>query len=247
MVLGLAGGALSAGAGWYGAVRQPAYPELFLTPAGSLAETRWVPVQWEELTLGGHRFDRAALYVPVRLNGLPETYYLQLDTGAPATMLYERPLAQIAEAHPALGGRLDRDDAAFRGAGHDLLVFTGAALSLGDGVEFTAAKLPVLPGFGDGWEAAGGPGRRVIGSLGADAFAGAVLLIDYAGSRIAVTTTPPSASEFSFAQARAEHGRFALPLAVDGRQVASQCVLLVRQMPRHSDPSSAAKLCGNRL
>jgi hypothetical protein len=58
----------------------------------------------------------------------------------------------------------------------------------------------------------------LIDAVGADAFADAILLIDYERSRIAITTTPPSAAAFSFIPSRVEQGRLMLPLEVDGRR-----------------------------
>lgn len=68
-------------------------PPNYLTVSGP--ETK-IPIKW----VADKYSPMAALLLPVRLKGIPKTFYMQLDLGAHSTLLYLRSMASIQEQYP---------------------------------------------------------------------------------------------------------------------------------------------------
>ncbi len=62
-----------------------------------------VPIQWAK----SKDSDIAAMYLPIQFPGVPDTFYLQFDTGAPSTLLYKKSMLAIRERYPNQMGFLD--------------------------------------------------------------------------------------------------------------------------------------------
>ncbi|MBX2873613.1 MAG: hypothetical protein KTR30_15975 [Saprospiraceae bacterium] len=62
-----------------------------------------VPIQWVK----SKDSDFAAMYLPIQFEGVPDTFYLQFDTGAPSTLLYKKSMLAIKERYPDQMGFLD--------------------------------------------------------------------------------------------------------------------------------------------
>jgi hypothetical protein len=176
------------------------------------APARWIPCRWSDAAFGGRHEPRAALLVPVTLDGVSGTYYLQLDTGAGWPRWYEVPLRQLLPA--ALGGAHD--------SAPDEVVLRGRV----GPVALASDTFLVEKGFGDSLPPADAPGAapRVIGTLGLRFFRERRLLLDFPRGRIAIADSgralpagaPPA---FSYIPSRYEHGYLFVPFTVDGRPV----------------------------
>jgi len=69
-----------------------------------LTETsNYIPIKWSK----SKESDRAALLLPVRIEGIPRTFYVQFDTGVPSTKLYKGFMLAIQEKYPDQIGALD--------------------------------------------------------------------------------------------------------------------------------------------
>lgn len=62
-----------------------------------------VPIHWVK----SKDSDIAAMYLPIQFSGIPDTFYLQFDTGAPSTLLYKKSMLAIRERYPDQMGTLD--------------------------------------------------------------------------------------------------------------------------------------------
>jgi len=60
------------------------------------------PIVWKGDSIGGRWVDKVAFDIPVTLNHLSKTFYMQFDLGAPKSMLYGNPLYSIAREHPQI-------------------------------------------------------------------------------------------------------------------------------------------------
>lgn len=59
-------------------------------------EVEHLPIAWESNEVS----PMAALLLPVRLAGIPDTFYMQLDFGSPLTLFYCTPLTAIQQKYP---------------------------------------------------------------------------------------------------------------------------------------------------
>lgn len=53
---------------------------------GCTKETEWNEFTWIDYSDGDQRYDKAAIFIPIRFSGIDEQYYLQLDTGATSVL-----------------------------------------------------------------------------------------------------------------------------------------------------------------
>ncbi|AYA36482.1 hypothetical protein D3Y59_05080 [Hymenobacter oligotrophus] len=136
--------------------------------------------------------------VPVRLPGCARTCYLQFDTGAPYTVLYQHPLAALRARYPATRRALLLQADSVR----------NFRFALGDG-QVLARRLPVLR-YGARALPPDSTQPFIIGTLGADVLEGRVLVVDYARQRFSLLPRTPD----SLAR-RADF----VPLAFDSRRV----------------------------
>jgi len=49
---------------------------------------KWAPFEWANYTTGGKTYPKAAILIPIQLEHLPKTYWMQLDTGCDGTFFY---------------------------------------------------------------------------------------------------------------------------------------------------------------
>ncbi|MDX1990887.1 MAG: hypothetical protein SF029_00765 [bacterium] len=181
-----------------------------ITPIGPLSELTWVDFVWQPVELGGQIFERGAIFVPVRINDSEQTVYFQLDTGSPATLLYEGGLPGLTDFS------LTVDTAGSPRA--DLGIVRHVQLALGGQITFTTPELPVLLDYGEPASAEAGS-LVPIGSIGADVLREHVLILDYARQRLAIVDTLPETymQSTAFVDAEMTGSRIKIPLTVGGQ------------------------------
>ncbi|SDX57327.1 hypothetical protein [Hymenobacter psychrophilus] len=163
-------------------------------------------LRWLADTVARPAVPHAGLLVPIRLPSCPRTCYLQLDTGAPYTVLYAHQLTALRQRYPALGTSLQLQENVvpeFRFALGSARVVVGNTRVLINGT----GKMPAdsLAPF-------------IIGSLGTDALEGRVLVLDYAARRFTLGTEVPAslAARATFAPLAFPERRLLLTAALNG-------------------------------
>ena len=137
----------------------------------------WSRFEWSRQNYSGRTFEKAALMLPVRLEGVDGTYYMQLDTGLNLTVLYGTPYEEVLRRHNAfapekLGGAPSPQG------------YARAALSARVGrLVLKDAPVVVRKDYGGSVK---NQGRPKIGSVGLDLFAERVLLLDFPARRFAI-------------------------------------------------------------
>ncbi|WP_048825917.1 hypothetical protein [Hymenobacter sp. DG25B] len=169
---------LISGIGGYFYARQRfAAPANQLTVTGLPAATSFV---WLADTMSKRAMPHAAVLVPVRLANCPRTCYLQFDTGAPYSVLYEKPLAALQARYPATR-------TSFRLAPDTVRNF---GFTIGEG-KVQARKLKVLP-MGMVTMPADTTAPFIIGTLGTDVLDGRALILDYGQRRFNLVANVPN-------------------------------------------------------
>lgn len=186
---------LSAAGGYFYMKQKFAPPANQLTIA-SLPATG--PLRWAPDTTAKPALLHNALLVPVQLPNCARTFYLQLDTGAPYTVLYAHQLQQIGQRYPALGAALQAPQDTVRNFRFRL----GEAPVALRRVKVLAQGRPALP--------TDTLASYIIGTLGTDVLEGRVLVLDFAGGRFTLDSQVPDSL--------ARRAAFA-PLAFTNRRV----------------------------
>lgn len=128
---------------------------LILLPADRPAPiTEWNEFVWEESIVGEEYYNKAAILVPFRFNGIEEEYYLQLDTGD-SSVLYGNSFYDI---EPSYRVKKEKDERPY-------IVSIDGILS---NYEFAYKDFGLLQDYGATLEELKVAEYKLIGSLGLD-------------------------------------------------------------------------------
>lgn len=187
------------------------------TAKTSNADLLWTKFIWAHDSLGNRYFERTAMLLPVKIEGLPDTFLFQFDLGADITRLYGNPLKAILRKHPEFN-RIRR----YKGSllfWNTQTAFKDLSLFLGD-IKATTRNCYVMSGFGkhisDDLLTDSSPIK--IGTIGADLFQNKILVLDYPNQRFAICDTLPAILQTSFVNLSLDrHGRVIIPLQLKNR------------------------------
>lgn len=151
----------------------------FQAPANQLVVSQLpatTPFVWEATKDLPH----AALLVPISVPGCPRTCFLQLDTGAPYTLLKSNALAVLRAEYPVTRATLPAQGDSVR----------NFQFAIGQG-QVRARSMRVRP-YSDAAQLPTDPAEPfVIGTLGTDIMDGRVLVVDYPHRQLTLTTSVP--------------------------------------------------------
>lgn len=165
--------------------------------------------------MNGQQFDKAALLVPLHLDGQNEgcQLWMQLDTGIWQTVFYERPFQLLNQgAYQVTAGS----------ATHPSQVrYSG---SLGD-LPLERGQAQIMQGFGSEYPAL--QGDVSFGSIGLDLFRNYLLVLDFPNQRLAVLDSvdqlPPAwASEVEYVPATIQNGHYVIKSTVETEGVTQE-------------------------
>lgn len=146
---------------------------LFLLSAnGPAQKIEWNEFVWAESTIGEEYYNKAAILVPFRFNGIEEEYYLQLDTGA-SSVLYGNSFYDI---EPSYRVKKEKDK-------RPSIVSIDGTLS---NYEFAYEDFGVLQDYGATLEELKVAEYKLIGSLGLNFFKNRILIIDFSEEKFAI-------------------------------------------------------------
>ncbi len=75
---------------------EPNYLEM--TESSNFVSIRWVKSKQSDI---------AGLLLPIKIEGIPHTFYMQFDTGAPSTLLYKKTMRAIHKKYPEYVSKID--------------------------------------------------------------------------------------------------------------------------------------------
>ncbi|TCZ74888.1 hypothetical protein [Flaviaesturariibacter aridisoli] len=165
---------------------------------GLPAEPQSIRFRW----LAEGTLKHSALLLPIRLPNCSETFYLQFDLGAPATLFYREAVQGILVRYPAAldtaGGRLSLRDARL-----DRSAFS---------VE--GAALRNYAGSGINWKKR----IRIIGTAGSDLLSGRAVLLDFPAQRLKLNVDSTVTGATPVHPLLYLQGRILLPARIGGQQ-----------------------------
>ncbi|WP_303311755.1 hypothetical protein [Hymenobacter sp. BT730] len=163
--------------GYFYARKKFQAPTNQLTVTGLPAATSFV---WLADTVEQRAMPHAALLIPVKLANCARTCYLQFDTGAPYSVLYDKSLAALQERYPATRHTFQQAPDTVR----------NFSFAIGDG-KVQARKLRVLH-MGMATMPSDTTAPFIIGTLGTDVLDGRALILDYGQRRFSLVASVPS-------------------------------------------------------
>lgn len=118
-----------------------------------------LPIKW----VSNQDSEFAALLLPVKLDGITDTFYMQFDLGAHTTLFHEKSLQSIIQKHPFLNSSIENEKDPFQ-------------FKLGE----VSISIPVVKRINYGKEIKWTPSStNIIGTLGSDILEHKVVVFDF--------------------------------------------------------------------
>ncbi len=160
------------------------------------------------------------MFVPFRIKGIPYDFTVQLDIGAPSTMVYGNAFKPLLEMFPELNKKLDTVNKSYVIQGKPFGGLKNITFCL-DTVCFDNRNVAYFEGFGEKLSnndfKADTPVH--IGTLGADLFSEKILIIDFKNKRFAVADSVNKNTAEKLTSIIIEKGRIKVPIIIDGKKV----------------------------
>lgn len=146
----------------------------------------WIPFYWQDDTISGKYVETAYLYIPVKIEDLPQDFSMQFDLGTPFTQFYENALKPYLEQSALLANKLGPLQST-----PDRL-FQHVKLRMGT-VDFTW-NVRYREDFGEEAPEKVLDSKNAIrvGTVAPDLFQHKILIIDYKASRLALADSLPA-------------------------------------------------------
>ncbi|WMN11310.1 hypothetical protein QYS49_37920 [Marivirga salinae] len=118
-----------------------------------------IPIKW----VSSQDSKYAALLLPVKLDGITDTFYLQFDLGAHSTLFHEEALQSIIQKHPFLNSRIENENDPFKFKLGEIPVFIPKVkrINYGKPINWTPSA------------------TNIIGTLGSDILEHKVVVFDF--------------------------------------------------------------------
>lgn len=161
---------------------------------------------WSETTYEDYIEKKDAILIPVQIQGYPNKFFFQFDTGSPTSIIYGNGLKSLQEAGLQLN-EVDIDERKF---------VESIDMNLG-GSNVSFKKMKVLVDYGDFFNVEDSTKHITIGTIGSDFLSQKIVEIDFKNQFIQFTKNrkdwmPNQFSSFDF-QGR----RFMLPCTIDNK------------------------------
>ena len=183
----------------------------FQPPANQLvlgSSVTITPFVWLKDSTENGLDEYSAMLLPVTLEGIPGTYYMQFDLGAPYSLLYGKAISSLNEKYNKI--MIHQNGEAFSLERFNFKVGNTAVF----------AKSIKVKDYGSAIDWNDSSRARIIGTIGADFIEDKVLTIDYKHEIISVAPEIPHelANAAQFVDFRFESRRVLLPSKIDGQE-----------------------------
>lgn len=182
------------------------------------SEISWAPFVWSNDTISEKYFEKSAMHIPCKIEGLPFTFTFQFDLGANVSGLYENNVSSFYKKYPDLENRFDR-------LRSPLQFWTNKRAFKDLHISFANYKLSnkwsyFYNDYGEKFYIDSSTPKDTfpIGTIGADLFENKTLIIDYPNQRFAICDTIPNLYNMVFSNIELDEvGRVLLPMSIKGK------------------------------
>ncbi len=144
----------------------------------------WIGFNWDSSEVNGQHFDKTAILIPLKIEGVPNKFVVQFDLGADLTMFYGNTLKPYLDKYKLLSSKVINED--------EYQWLTNTTISLNN-VLFRGKKIFIRKDYGDEMTADSvlTSTTKFIGSIGADFVQNRILVIDYKKNRLCILDSLP--------------------------------------------------------
>lgn len=179
-------------------------------------ELSWIKFYWTSDSFGNKFYERTAIFIPAKIEGLSRTFSFQFDLGSDLTMLYEK------NARSVFGAEFNNHTGKLKGPlqfWNSARSFKNITLDFGS-TKATTENCAINKNYGEEISSNDVSEARpaTIGTIGADLFQGKVLIIDYPNQRFAICESLPDSFNTYLTKIELDNvGRVLLPLTIHGK------------------------------
>jgi hypothetical protein len=177
----------------------------------STTNISWTEFKWVNSTIGSKLYERFAIFVPCKIDGLQNTVAFQFDTGADLTGVYENTFGSFYAANPGLKSKIKPLNSSYKYYENLSLIFDS----------FTALNKSgyVYKDYGSLQNISLNDTIKV-GTIGSDLFQNTVLIIDYPKKQFAICNTVPVDYTTNLVDITLDnYGRVILPLKLGNKSL----------------------------
>jgi hypothetical protein len=145
----------------------------------------WAKFKWTNEEINGRYFEKVSMFIPCKVDGVPNIVTFQFDLGADLTCIYEKNYSSFYRKNPKLSENIKKET--FRTKKY----FENIKIQFGDYTATTKTSL-ILADYGEFVENFTKADTIHIGSICADIFKNRVLIIDYPNKQFAICNQIPN-------------------------------------------------------
>lgn len=183
-------------------------------------EINWVDFIWTNQTINGKYFERTAMFIPCKMEGIENNLTFQFDTGSNSTIIYENPLSSFYFQNEQLLEQVSQMKFPINILASDKKVFKNAKIKFGDyTISNESASLMTNFGSAKSKESVIAGDTIHLGTIGADIFKNKVLIIDYPNQKFAIAHEVPEKYKEGLIDIELDNsGRPILPLKMNSKE-----------------------------
>ena len=173
--------------------------------SGRATDIEWIQFKWKSDSLNGRLLEKAAMYIPVRLDTIPEKYYMQFDLGLDVSVFYEKPFLTVLKKYPILNSKIETDTSGY--------VWLRDIQLLMDDRPARTRDYILFKDFGNSES-------DLIGSVGAAELKNRVLIIDFRNQKLGITDrlSADAGKDFEMVKCEILKNRIFIPCTINGRK-----------------------------
>ncbi|MEO5978357.1 MAG: hypothetical protein ABIS36_22860 [Chryseolinea sp.] len=182
------------------------------------SEVSWARFTWTGDSIGNQYFEKAAINIPAKIEGLPYNFTFQFDLGSSLTMIYEESANSVFVNYPKFKNRITRLESVLQFWNRHK-AFKDLSITFGHLTAKTKDCF-VLENFGQQL-IIDNPNDTTpihIGTIGADLFKDKVLVIDYPNQKFAICNSVPLTDTSKFVKIEIDKsGKVILPMTMKNK------------------------------
>lgn len=179
----------------------------------------WIRFDWEGDSIGNRYYEKLAMFVPFKIEGIPYEFSSQFDLGAPVTMIYGNSFESLLNEFPQIAEKLDTINKKHVIQGMKVGEFKNISFYL-DTVKFINQNIAYFEGYGDPVSQKDFDKDTIIhiGTIGSNQFKEKILFIDFKNNKLAVIDSLSKDLEKQLIDIIIDKGRIKVPVIINGKK-----------------------------
>lgn len=176
----------------------------------------WAKFEWTNEKLGDKHFEKTAMFIPCKIEGIENPVTFQFDLGSDLTGVYENTYKSFYKQTPELEQKIKRYKSVFQ-FWNNKKSFKNLNIQFGNYSASNESAF-VFENYGDKIEINNSKDTIHIGTIGADIFKNRVLIIDYPKKQFAICEKIPEIYKPKFVDIELDRqGRIILPMIIKNK------------------------------